>query len=114
MAKTTAMDKWVGYGVLSIPAIVYFAIVCQYAVNIPSQDDYGATLDFLCQYKLAHGTDKIWLLFSQHNEHRILSSRIVYVLYNQLSGTINFRHIIILANLQLLLVFVVTVALIRQ
>src|ERR1017187_10328490 len=102
------------YIFLFLPATVYFYIVNKYAVNIPSQDDYAAILDFLCHYKRAHGIDKFFMLFVQHGEHRILSSRIVYVLYDSIFGNINFRNIIFIGNAQLLFAYSILIIFIKK
>lgn len=78
------------------------------------QDDYDAILAYLNNYKTLHGMDKLWELFAQHGEHRILSSRIVYVLYNSLFGAIDFTHIIYLGNLQLIFVYILCIHFIRK
>jgi hypothetical protein len=103
-----------GWVIIFIPAFIYLYNVWTYAVNIPSNDDYYAILDFLCRYKNTQGADKFFLLFSLHNEHRILSSRIVYVLYYCIFGHINFRHIIFIDNFQLLLAFCVLLVFIKR
>lgn len=97
-----------------IPAFIYFIVVDKYALNLPSQDDYFAIIDFLNRYKVCHGLDKLGLLFDTHNEHRILSSRIFYVLYMFFFDSINFRHVIFAGNIQLLLTFGIFVAFIRR
>jgi hypothetical protein len=96
------------------PAIIYFFIVSKYALNLPSQDDYDAILGFLIKYDTAHGWEKLFLLFSQHNEHRILSSRLLYILYDRIFGSINFRSIIFIGNAQLLLLFIITIGFIKK
>jgi len=102
------------YLFIFIPAIVYFSLVNKYALNIPSQDDYDAILGFLSKFETAHGLERMYLLISQHNEHRILSSRIVYVLYYHIFGNINFRSIIFIGNTQLFLVFIFAVIFIKK
>ena len=100
--------------VVFIPALVFFLNVWKYAVNVPSSDDYIAILDFLNKYKFANGIEKISLLLSQHNEHRILSSRLVYVIYYSLFNTINFRHLIFIGDIQLVIVFIVLLIFIKR
>lgn len=102
------------YIIVFLPAIVYFFFLNKYALNIPSQDDYGAILDFLSRWSQAHGWDKFYALFAFHNEHRILSSRIVYALYYTLFGDINFTHIIFIGNIQLIFIFLIVIHFIRQ
>jgi len=103
--------QWV---LLITPFLYNIYFVNKYAVNLPSLDDYGAILNFLNNYKTSSGWSKFILLFSQHNEHRILSSRIIYVLYYSLFHTINFRHIIILGNIQLLAAFCIFALFIKR
>jgi hypothetical protein len=97
-----------------IPAIIYFKIVNEYAVNIPWRDDYDAVLNFLCDFKNASFWQKLSLLVSQHNEHRMLPARLSYVLYNALFGQVNFRHLILLGDIQLLFIFFVSIHFIRR
>lgn len=99
---------------LCMPIVIYGYYTSVNALNIPMQDDYDAILLFLTKYKTLHGADKFWHLFVQHGEHRILSSRFVYVVYHQLFGSINFRHIILLGNLQLVAVYALCVYFIRK
>ena len=97
-----------------IPAIAYFAMVNEYALNIPYGDDYDAVLDFLNKFVPAGFNEKISLLFSQHNEHRIVFSRIVFVLYYKIFGGVNFRHLIFIANLELVTIFFILLYFIRK
>jgi hypothetical protein len=97
-----------------VPAIVCFFVVNKYAVNIPSQDDYDAILVFLTRYKTTHGSEKLYLCLSQHNEHRILLSRIVYVLYYSVFEKINFRNMILIGNVQLLFTFIILISFIKK
>jgi hypothetical protein len=98
-----------------IPAIFYFILVGQYATNAPIKDDYDAILDFLYNFNQAHSLGvKAALLFSQHNEHRILSTRLLTVLYYFIAGKVNFRNLIFIGNLQLVVVFLVSVHFIRR
>ncbi len=104
----------VKYLIVFLPAFVSFVIINKYAVNIPSQDDYDAVLKFLSLWKNAPAADHLSLLFSQQNEHRLLSSRIIYVLYDALTGGINFRNLIFIGNLQLLLIFLIFLVFIQK
>jgi hypothetical protein len=96
------------------PLTVYTYYIFHFSINVPRQDDYDAVLGFLIGYNTASFPEKIALLFSQQNEHRILFSRIVYVLYYTITGTINFRHIILLNLLVLMTLFSVVAYFIRK
>jgi hypothetical protein len=98
-----------------LPVLVYFFTVYRFAVNQPYADDYDAILHFLVKYnQLNSFGDRFLLLFSQHNEHRILTSRIIYLLYYKMAGTINFSHLIFIANLQLIVIYFLLLSLLKQ
>src|SRR5205807_2536586 len=96
------------------PAVIYFNTINKYAVNFPYQDDYNAILEFLCKFKQADIADKFWLLFSQHGQHRIFQARVIYVLYDSIMGKVNFRDLIFIGNLQLVVVYFVFIYFIRK
>ncbi len=102
------------YMLIAIPFLIYLYYINAYAVNLPRQDDFDAILGFLVKYRQATGADKLWLMFSQHNEHRIFSSRLVYALYYELTGTINFRHIIFIDAAILATLFLLMAGFIRR
>lgn len=85
-----------------LPAIPYFVVLFRNAPNIPIMDDYDVILSFLTTWKSTDRWHQLSLLFLQTNEHRILYSRLVFVGYYLLFGNINFRNLIILADLQLI------------
>lgn len=87
------------------PILIHLYYVCLYAVNIPLMDDYDAVLGFLNDFKKSGTAHRVVLLFSQHNEHRILSSNLFYAAYYLVTGTINFKQVIMVNFGQLLLIF---------
>lgn len=97
--------KLVTYLAIFLPAVLYFIVLDRYALDYPVADDYNAIIQFLCEFRNASVGQKVSLLFSQHNEHRILLSRIIYVVYDWLPGLINMRAIIMVGNLQILVSF---------
>jgi len=97
-----------------LPALFYFSIVYQNAKNIPIMDDYTAILEFLNNFRNAGWGGKFLLLFTQHNEHRLLHSRIVYALYYTIFHTINFRNLIFIGDAQLIIAALVSVYFIRK
>jgi hypothetical protein len=97
-----------------IPVLVYFSVVSSYALNLPILDDYHAVLKFLNDYKGADLTTKVTLLLQQHNEHRILSTRLICAIYYGLTGGINFINLIYIANLQLVVIFIVLTIFIKK
>lgn len=93
------------YAAILLPIMVFAYYVYKYATNMPREDDYDAILGFLTAYKHADTGTQLELLFKQHNEHRIMPSRVVYVIYYKLFGQMNFRHITMLNGVVLTLLF---------
>lgn len=89
---------------LTIFALVIYGItIFRYAFNQPVGDDYEAILGFLNQYTQTNWLRKIDLIFSQHNEHRIVLTRVFSLLDFYIIGKINFVHLIWLGTLGWLL-----------
>lgn len=90
---------------LATTAIVigsYFFIVYYYSVNIPFWDDYthlNVIAEFINSDSLL---EQIKLLFSLHNEHRLVFARLITLAELMLSGEVNFITLIMLGNLSLL------------
>lgn len=103
--RSGTVPQLFAYIAIFLPAVLYFIVLDRYALNYPVADDYNAIIQFLCEFRNASFGQKFSLLFSQHNEHRILFSRIVYVLFDWLPGLINMRAIIMVGNLQILVSF---------
>jgi len=80
---------------LSLAALaIYCLTIVRYAYNMPVGDDYDAILNFLNQYFETDWLSKLRLLFGQHNEHRILLTRLISVIDLSIFGSINFSHLI--------------------
>ncbi len=99
---------------MAIPPIVYFVFVYHYALNIPRQDDYDAILGFLNDFQKGGLQEKMALLFSQHNEHRILFSRLIFVLCFKLTGAFNFRTVIFINYAILSLIYLLFISFSRK
>jgi hypothetical protein len=61
---------------------------------MPVGDDYDAILRFLNQYVSADWSSRFHLLLGQHNEHRILLTRLISSADLAIFGTLNFSHLI--------------------
>ncbi len=86
-------------GILGV-MLCYALFLYRHAINIPYADDIFDILQLLINVvKSTDFTHTFKLLFAQHNEHRTLSSRLVYYLLLIVAGEINFRTLIFLANL---------------
>jgi hypothetical protein len=89
-----------------IPVYQYSKLVLDHAVNVPFGDDFDTSLKFIIDYSFNANTlaEKLRLIYSQHNEHRIVLSRIACLTDYALFGHLNFRHIILFGNSSLLFV----------
>ena len=92
------------FGILSgILGIIYFAIVYKFTINIPIADDFIAIQNFLLKYIQSSSIqEKLSLLFSQHDLHRILFARLIIVLSHTFTGGLNYSLFIIIGNIMLM------------
>ncbi len=91
--------------VLSLVILFIFGwIFFQFAINVPKWDDF-AFIKFLADF---NETDnyfkKIEFLFKQHNEHRLVTTRLVALFDFYIFGKVNFVHLMILGNLGLVFI----------
>ena len=98
---------WLGAILLVLPVLVYAWVFQRYAVNIPKWDDHALKY-FLLQFEQADAIrDKLYEVFKQHNEHRIVIDRVVTWLDYALTGKLNYVHLMAVGSLSLLILLVV-------
>jgi hypothetical protein len=98
-----------------LPFINYGLHIFLYAVNIPYWDDYDGVLDFMIRFVQSQGlAEKIVLLFSQHNEHRIVFERLVFLGNYYLFHEVNFKSYIVFGNLGWIFTTVLLVVYFRE
>lgn len=108
------MAPALSYVLLALPVLVFFLVWQAYAVNVAKWDDH-ALREFLYNFdKESTLSGKIYLLFKQHNEHRIVYDRIVTLLDYQLTGKLNFRHLMLIGNLSLVGLLALFVTILRR
>jgi len=91
-----------------LPLVIYIAAVLIFSINMPAGDDYDAVLGFLNKFVTSNSlSEKIWLLFSQHNEHRIFFNRIIELMQYCIMSKANFYVLSIIGNLGWVLSFFV-------
>jgi hypothetical protein len=94
--------KSVAYLLILLPALTFFGLFFRYTLNVPVNDDYPAVLQFLNNYVSTHSyMEKLRLLFSQHNEHRIVFSRVWTVITFKLLKAVNFNVLSFIGDLSL-------------
>jgi hypothetical protein len=100
------MDKLKTYGYycfIILPVIVFYWLFFKFTVNAPINDDYQAILDFINKVITTDSyTEKIKLIFSQHNEHRIVYDRIWTIISYKLQKNVDFNFLSLIGNLSLL------------
>lgn len=90
------------FGVLmAVPLLLYAFVFRQYAVNVPKWDDHALKFFLLKFSEEQTLTGKIYQLFRQHNEHRIVLDRFVSWLDYTLFGKLNYVHLMTVGNLAL-------------
>ena len=98
-----SFSKVCAYVLICAPIIFYYFCAYIYAVNIPFWDDYDSLRQQI-QFSDANDIkEKISILFSQHNEHRIAFNRIIFAFYELLFQEINFKLLPLVGNLALLI-----------
>ncbi|GAB3643203.1 hypothetical protein [Spirosoma arcticum] len=98
--RALAQPLW-AWAVVLLPVIVFALVWQYYAVNVPKWDDHAlrAYLYFSDQETTLSG--KIYQLFRQHNEHRIVYDRIIATLDYRLFGKMSHIHLMVAGNLSL-------------
>ena len=101
------MSKYISIGLSITILSVFLYTLFTNALNLPSFDDYDATLAFIKSFYFDNLSvvKKIQCLLGRHNEHRILFSRVVSATYFGLFREINFAHLVIFQNVFLFAFF---------
>src|SRR5258708_358677 len=87
--------------------IIHFGFLIKYAVNVPYWDDFDSVLLFLDNYLVIDSLpDKVSLIVSRHNEHRIILNRLIPIFQFYLFGNVNFKWLIFFGNALLALFFI--------
>lgn len=81
-----------------IPVVAYYYYVLKYTENIPFWDDFYSGLSFIETYLASGLKGKLTAIFSQHNEHRIVFSRIMTIVAYKLQGAVDFKTLNIIGN----------------
>lgn len=85
-----------------LPVYIFYLSISFFAINIPYWDDYDAILNFVNKFLDVGLQDKISLIFSQHNEHRIAFTRVIVLATYYLIGKINFKLLTFIGNIGLI------------
>jgi len=101
------------FALAAIAPLLYYASIIAFSVNVPVGDDYSM-LGFLNDFQAASGIgNKLQLLFSFHNEHRIVITRLIMLLCVKVTGSLDFRTLNLIGNFALLLTLIVIGSMLR-
>ena len=78
------------------PVIAFLLFFNKYAVNIPHWDDFAVRNSIAQILQVDSFLEKVKILFSQHNEHRIFTTRIAALIIYLIQGTINVKSLMFL------------------
>ncbi|RAK00250.1 hypothetical protein LX87_01950 [Larkinella arboricola] len=95
--------------VLLVPILVYGWVFSRYAINIPKFEDHTLKAFLLNLEKAGSVHEWVYEFFRQHNEHRIVYDRIITWLDYNLTGKLNYIHLMVVGNLSLVLLLAVFV-----
>ncbi len=86
---------------MAIPVIVFALVWQYYAVNVPKWDDHALRAYLYYSDQETTFAGKVYQLFRQHNEHRIVYDRLVALLDYWVFGKLSYVHLMVVGNLSL-------------
>lgn len=90
----------------TIPVLGYYLVLRHLSFNTPVWDDYDTVLYSLQRLREAGSAgDFLGVLFAQHNDHRIVLTRLAALASVAAQGAVDFRILMYLGNLALLGMF---------
>jgi hypothetical protein len=89
-----------------IPIFLLAFVLYKNLINIPVGDDIYVMEMFNLLQESDSWWEKLGILFSQHNEHRLVVTRLLALLQYSISGFIDLRWWIILGNLSLVFIVI--------
>jgi hypothetical protein len=95
-----------GIVVILIIISVYYYFISRLAINIPFADEYFSALGFIHKFNDAAIYDRIFMIFRQVNEHRVVFFNLSITSQYLLFGHINFYYLNLLGNAFLVGLFI--------
>jgi hypothetical protein len=115
--RSTKVPGWLqvlGWLLIALPILLFGLVWQQYAINIPKWDDHALRAFLVYSDQETTLSGKIYQLFRQHNEHRIVYDRIITALDYWLFGKLNYKHLMVVGNLSLVGLLAVFIGVLRQ
>lgn len=100
--KQNIFQKNLPYILIAFPVFIYWFVLNKYALNLPHWDDYAVQNSIEKINNSDSFTEKLQLLFAQHNEHRIFLTRLVSLLIFKIKGVLDFRWLMFIASFSLM------------
>lgn len=100
-------NRWLPCALLLLCIGFYFGYLYQHAINAPLADDIYDVLNPIVEWTDAETLDSAFnSLYTQHNDHRTLATRLAYLGTLKMTGEINFRTLTFLAHIALPLLLI--------
>lgn len=106
MPNSSLTKNLLTYCLILIPIVAFWYIFNKYAINIPHWDDYAVRNSLISFLNTDSFTEKIKILFAQHNEHRIFLTRLTALFIYIIKDTLDFKWMMFLGNLSLVGIFI--------
>lgn len=87
------------------PPLLYLILLILSAQNVPCWDDFDAILAFANEFPTSNIILQLKALLTFHNEHIILTTRVITLLVLKLFGQVDFKILTYLGNFWLLITF---------
>ncbi len=96
---TRTADRWI-FGIILLLATLFYAAIYRYAINVPVVDDllYIDSIRRITTPGVSFA-EVARVLVEQHNDHRILLSRLVVLADYLVKGQVNYRTLTIVGSL---------------
>ena len=88
-----------------LPPTIYFFFVYSYSLNLPFADDFAHLDETIRIIQSTNFSEKLSIIFAPHNEHRVVFTRLAFILSYVLFGEIDFRFLTIIGNTALVALF---------
>ncbi len=100
--RTLPLQLWLPALLILAALLAYFRFVITHAIDVPFADDIYDVLQVLVGFEEAETlSQRVSLLFAQHNDHRTMATRALYLGIYKLTGEVDFRLLVVAANLAL-------------
>lgn len=95
--------KWWHFSLIVAPILIYYYWIKLFGVNCPQLDDFSVLLGLMEISNASTFKEKLQLVFSPHNEHRIIFTKLVFGLVSTTdNGAVDIYKVLLIGNLTLI------------